>query len=342
MSDEIKFGIFYRTSGPMQPVELAKRAEELGYDSVWAGETPCNREPNYDPVVSLSMAAAVTTRVQLGTNVLITPLHHPAWLAKQWGSLDALSGGRVLLGLGVGGDAAGLGSLQFDLFDVPVHERGRRTNEAIEVMKKLWTEESASYNGEFFKFEDIVMEPRPANKPHPPIWIGGRPGGHEKGPDGRWRFKSVLGAIQRAAAYGDGWSPFYVSPTQYRDSVEAIKDRANQLGRDISHMEWGLMTHWTMRDSFDEALKFASEGDVPAHAVEAGSAETGPGYRYGREIGKRVSNYEILGNTTDAIERIEKYVDAGARHIICNYRCPWDEIPQHMELIARDVIPHFR
>jgi probable F420-dependent oxidoreductase len=342
MSDEIKFGVMFRTSGPLNPSEFATKAEALGYDSVWAAETPCNREPNYDPVVSLSMAAAVTSRVTLGTNVLITPLHHPAWMAKEWASLDALSGGRVRLGLGVGGDAAGLGSLQFDLFDIPVNERGKRTNEAIEAMKKLWIEESADFHGEFFDFEGIVMEPRPVQRPHPPIWIGGRPGGHERGPNGEWRFKSKLGAIQRAAAYGDGWSPFYVSPTQYKDSVEAIKDRADRIGRDVSHMEWGLMTHWIVRDSFEEALKFASEGDVPAHVSGAGSAEAGTGYRYGRELGKRVANYEILGNAKNAIERLEKYVDAGARHFICNYRCPWDEIPAHMELIARDVIPHFR
>src|SRR5581483_7708916 len=150
------------------------------------------------------------------------------------------------------------------------------------------------------------------------------------------------GAIQRAAAYGDGWSPFYVSPEQYKDSADAIRDRANRLERDISHMEWGLMTHWILRDSYEEALRFATEGEVPAHATGPGAAEKGAGFRYGREIGKRVANYEILGTPKNAIERLEQYVEAGARHFICNYRCPWDEIPQHMEVIARDVIPHFR
>src|SRR5262245_6513151 len=104
MSETIQFGCAYRTSMPMHPVEFARKAEALGYDSIWTSEAPNNREPNEDAISVMATMAAVTTRVKVGVKVLITPLHHPAWLAKQLGSLDVLSGGRIIPGLGVGGD----------------------------------------------------------------------------------------------------------------------------------------------------------------------------------------------------------------------------------------------
>jgi alkanesulfonate monooxygenase SsuD/methylene tetrahydromethanopterin reductase-like flavin-dependent oxidoreductase (luciferase family) len=108
---EIKFGAFHRTSCPLHPGEFARKAEDLGFDSVWVGEIPCNREACFDAISALSFAAAATTRVRLGTNVVITPLHHPAWLAREWATLDVLSGGRAIPGLGVGGEPGGLGVL---------------------------------------------------------------------------------------------------------------------------------------------------------------------------------------------------------------------------------------
>jgi alkanesulfonate monooxygenase SsuD/methylene tetrahydromethanopterin reductase-like flavin-dependent oxidoreductase (luciferase family) len=328
----------HRTANPLPPGEFARRAEALGFDSVWMAEAPCNREPNYEAMMALAFAAAATSRVKLGTSVLMTPLHHPAWLAREWATLDVLSGGRAIAGLGVGGEWP----IQFELFNIPLTERGKRTNEAIDVMKALWTQPVANYDGQFFKLDGIIQEPRPLQRPYPPIWVGGRPGGKEnrtvrrgdrvdrgdemeRDPNTEWRYKSKTAAVRRAARLADGWCPFYVTPEMYRDSVNQIKEAADELGRDISHMEWALTTHWLIRDSYDEAFEIRSSGAW-----------------YGRKLGQKVADYELLGDPKTIIRRLEQYVDAGVRHFICGWRCEMNEIPRHIEVIANEVIPYFK
>ena len=169
------------------------------------------------------------------------------------------------------------------------------------------------------------MEPKPVQQPHPPIWVGGRPGGVETGPDGNPRFKSTTGAIQRAAKYADAWDPYYMTPEMYRESVTQIRAHADEIGRDISDMGWALTTFWQMRDSYDEALETA-----------AGKL------RYGRDLSARISRYDILGSPADVIRRLETFIDAGVRYFICNWSCDPSEVPRHLELIGNEVIPHFR
>ena len=253
--------------------------------------------------------------------MLLLPLHHPGWVAKQFGTLDVLSNGRAILGVGVGGEFP----KQFEGFGIPLPERGRRTDEGIEIIRSLWTEQESSYDSPRFRFEGITMEPKPVQRPHPPIWVGGRPGGIETGPDGKPRFKSTTGAIQRAAKYADAWDPYYMTPEMYRESVTAIRAHAAEIGRDISGMEWALTTFWLMRDSYDEALE-AAAGKL----------------RYGRDLSARVARYDILGSPADVIRRLETFIDAGVRYFICNWSCDPSEVPRHLELIGNEVIPHFR
>ncbi len=320
--ERIRFGAFYSGArSGVSPGEFARRAEDLGFDSVWAGEAPTNRGPVYDTFTTLCFAAAATSRVAIGSDLLLLPLHHPSWVAKQFGSLDAISDGRAILGVGVGGQYA----KQFEAFGVRVQERGRRTDEGIEAIKALWTKSPASYNGRYYSFEGIEMEPLPTRKPHPPIWVGGRPGGIETGPGGKQRFKSKTAAMERAAKYADGWDPFYMTPEMYRESVDFIGGRAAELGRDASKMEWALTTHWLIRDSYDEALDQA-----------AGRL------RYGRDIAERVGRYDILGSPAEIVKRLEQYVDAGVRHFICNWSCAPEEVAAHVETIASEVMPSFR
>jgi len=320
MTERISFGVFYRI-GPLSPGEFARMAEDLGFDGFWVGELPTNRSPSYDTLTTLSFAAAASSRITIGSLVLLLPLHHPVWVAKQFGTLDILSGGRVILGVGVGGEYP----KQFEAVGVPVDERGKRTDEAIEVIRTLWTQEVCSYHGRFFRFEGITMDPKPVQKPHPPIWVGGRPGGIEIGPDGRPRYKSKTGAIRRAARLGDAWCPYYMTPEMYKDSVAQIKAYATELGRDISGMQWALTTFWLVRDSYEEALEEARR--IP---------------RYGRDLSDRVARYDILGHPRDIVKRLEQYVDAGVRYFACNWLCKREEVPRQMGIIAKEIIPHFR
>lgn len=320
--ERISFGAFYSRSAELpDPAAFARKVEELGFDGFWVGETPTNRGPSLDAFTALCYAAAATRRITVGSDVLLLPLHNPVWVAKQFGTLDVLSNGRAILGAGVGGEFP----KQFEAFGVPVKERGARTNESIEVIKRLWTEPQVSYAGRFFHFEDIAVGPKPVQEPHPPIWIGGRPGRKVAGPDGVPRYPAGSGAMLRAALHGDGWDPYYITVEGYRESVEQIREYARAHGRDIAAMSWTLTTFWLMRDSYDEALEAAKQK-----------------LRYGRDLSDRVARYDILGNPHDTMQRLQQYVDAGVRHFICNWSCEPDEVPRHLELIASQVIPHFR
>lgn len=205
---------------PHEAVRLGVRAEELGFDSVWVNHHVLNvgyvrdrlgERPYYDALVMLTWLAARTSRVRIGTSVLVLPYLHPMVLAKELATLDHLSGGRLVVGVGVGSlpeENAALG--------VPYASRGAYANEFLEVLKGLWTEERASFAGEHFAFEDAISSPRPLQKPHPPIVVGGnRPP-----------------ALRRAARLGDGWHPLGVSPDGVRRRLETLRAEAAAAQRE--------------------------------------------------------------------------------------------------------------
>jgi probable F420-dependent oxidoreductase len=181
---------------------LAQAAEELGYDSIWAGDHLSYRNPLLDVVVALSTFAAVTTRITLGAGIVLLPLRHPSVVAKEFASLDYVSGGRVILGVGVGGE----GAKDFEAVGVDVRERGARTNEAMRALRELFGAPPASFGGRFFSFAGVEVAPGPARAGGPPLWVGGR----------------SEAAIRRAAALGDGWIPIWVSPERLARGLEGL------------------------------------------------------------------------------------------------------------------------
>ena len=175
--------------------ELAQAAEELGYDSIWAGDHISYRNPILDVVVALSTFAAVTERITLGAGIVLLPLRHPSVVAKEFASLDYVSRGRLILGVGVGGE----GEKDFEAVGVDPRERGARTNEAMRALRALFGPPPASFSGRFFSFDGIDIAPGPTQQGGPPLWVGG---GSEA-------------AIRRAATLGDGWIPIFVSPARF-------------------------------------------------------------------------------------------------------------------------------
>ncbi len=181
-------------------VRTAVRAEELGFDSVWASDHVFNvsyvyerlgNRPYYDPMTILAFAAAQTQRIMLGTSVLVLPYHNPMRLVKQAATLDQLSNGRVVLGVGVG-----VIDTELEAMGVPFAERGAYTDESIEIMKTLWCEDDPRYDGRFFQFSDMAFSPRPVRPEGVPLLIGG----------------TSRAAIRRAARHGDGWHPTAMPP----------------------------------------------------------------------------------------------------------------------------------
>ena len=202
-------------------VELAIRAEALGFDSVWTHDHVFNvghvfdrigGKPYYEPLTVLSHVAARTERVRLGTSVLVLPYHNPIRLAKTAATLDVLSGGRLTMGVGVGSiekETTAMGA--------PFAERGAFTDEAIAVMRTLWSEDEPKFDGKYSRFAGMKFSPKPLQKPIPVI-IGG----------------ISRAAIRRAARLGDGWHPLGLSPEALGQSMATLRDEARACGRDAT------------------------------------------------------------------------------------------------------------
>ncbi len=203
-------------------VRLATRAEALGFDSVWASDHVFNvsyvyerigNRPYYDPMTLLSYVAATTERIGLGTSVLVLPYHQPMRLAKAAATLDVMSGGRLLLGVGVG-----VVEQELNAMGSPFSERGAITDETIAIMKALWTQETPSYEGRFYTFSGMAFSPKPLQKPHIPLLIGG----------------VTRAAMRRAARVGNGWHPTAMPPEDLRLAMGYLAEQAQAAGRAVS------------------------------------------------------------------------------------------------------------
>jgi probable F420-dependent oxidoreductase len=214
----MKFGLVFFPVRVNFLLPLAKRADELGYESTWIAEhlvfpshvasappyeagAPLPSTPLFDPLITLAYVAAQTQRIQLGTSIYILPLRHPIVAAKLVATLDALSNGRVLLGIG-----AGWLKEEFDCVEAPWEHRGARMEEAIHVMRLLWSEDRVAHEGRFFKFEEIGFEPKPVRRPLP-ILIGG---------------ESQV-ALKRAARNGNGWFGLRHTPESAAERVRELR-----------------------------------------------------------------------------------------------------------------------
>ncbi len=237
----VTFGCSLPSRGPMSSPEslrsLAQRSEDLGFDSIWVSDhiilprqvesfypyaadgvaTFKPDESYYEPLAALNFLAGCTQRVRLGTHVLILPYRNPVLTAKILATLDVLSGGRVILGAGVGWMEEEFQALGLDTF----HERGAVTDEYIQLYKELWTKDEPVFNGKYYQISGSGFQPKPVQKPHPPIWIGGHTGP----------------AIRRAAKYGDGWMPIglrppaILEPEELAEKIARLRTLTVQAGR---------------------------------------------------------------------------------------------------------------
>ncbi len=235
-------------------VGLAERAEELGLDSVWTHDHVFNvghvfdrigGRPYYEPLTLLSFVAARTRRIRLGTSVLVLPYHNPVRLAKTAATLDVLSGGRLILGVGVGAIEN-----EMEAMGTPFKERGAFTDEAIALMRTLWREEDPRFDGKYSRFAGMKFSPKPLQKPIP-IVIGG----------------VSRAAIRRAARVGDGWQPLGLSPDALGQGMAALREEAQAAGRDVAKIPVSIAMSITASTPRRSAL-----GTEPAEIVRNAKA----------------------------------------------------------------------
>ena len=281
---------------------FATKAETLGYDGLWLQERIIGDFIMLEPVTLLSYVAAITTKLKLGTSVILLPLRNPLQLAKAYATLDCMSGGRAVIGVGLGGGH--LGSHE-DVFGYTRTGRVTRFAEAVQIMKLLWTEPRASFQGRYWDFKDVSMEPKPVQKPYVPIIFGGH---HEN-------------ALRRAVKYANGWmGAGSSSSASFISESVRIREFLGEANRDPA--------------SFHVAKRVYLAVDNDATRAE-GRIREWFGRRYkNSDLGPKVS---IWGSAAECTEKIQEIVKAGAQQIVFN---PMFDEMEHLEICAKEIMPH--
>jgi probable F420-dependent oxidoreductase len=280
--------------------------DSCGFDSLWVGDHISFTTPIFDPFLQLAQAAMVSRRLILGTAVYLLPLRNPAPVAKQVATLDHLTEGRLIFGVGVGGE----NPKEFELCGVPHRERGARVTEAIDVVRTLWRDTPATFKGRFTSFEAVSIDPKPVQQP-PPIWVGGRSDA----------------ALARAGRQGDGWVSYVMQPERYAQSLTKVRAAAEAAGRDLTGFTPAHLGFVTVGRDYETAK---------ATWVRLLSR------RYAQDFAPLAQKYGIIGTPAQCAEQIERFRAAGCRFLIVDAICDAADEGDHLERVAADVIPRFR
>lgn len=298
----LTFGVLPGGSTPEEFLAAVQAAEELGYDSVWVGDHVLWPAFWPEPVVLLSAAAAVTSRIGLGTGVMLAALRGAAPLAKQAATLQWMSNGRFRLGVGAGGEYA----KEFEASGVPLAERGRRLDDTLEALRALWTGAPVSLHNSAIDVDEATLDLVPS--PAIPIWVGGR----------------SRPAQRRAARFGDVWMPFVTTPEHFATGLANVRADAEAFGRDPDVILPALQL-WCM---FDDDLAVALP--TIADRIEAT-------YRVPFD---RFEQYTVYGDADMWVARLREYVEAGVRHF--NLVFAGGDRTAQLARIAFEVVPRLQ
>ena len=276
------------------------RAEELGFHSGWAQEQTLGSWPQLSPLEAMTFAAACTDRLRLGCAVFVSTLHNPVHLAKAIASLDQLSRGRIEAGVGSGGKMR-----PFAAFGLEPDRYMARFTEGVALMKALWTRERVTFPGEFWQLEDASMEPKPFQKPYPPLWFGG----------------SGQAALRRAVREGDGFFGAGSSPTvKFAEQVQAVRRALQESGRSVADFQIAKRVYVAIDENAARARSRTNE------ALE-------------RLYGQRVESIEaaaVAGTPAGCLRQLREVAAAGAELILFT---PLFDQAKHAERLAAEVIP---
>ena len=305
MTSRIDLAVSIPQTFPGRPVDpgfirrYLERAEALGFHSAWVVEQVIGAIPSLEPVELLTYAAAVTTRIRLGSAVLLTALRDPVHTAKSLTTLDHLSGGRLMVGVGLGGQPA-----VYPAYGLSAERRAERFAEGLEVMKRLWTEPRVTFDGQFFKLKNLPQEPKPVQKPHPPLWFGAH---HPN-------------ALRRTAQMGDGFmGAGSLSTAKFADEVKLLRGMLSEAKRDPA--------------TFPIAKRVYIAVDRDKARAGKRLTEWFGGF-YGRpQMAEEVS---VWGPPEECIAGLQQVIAAGAGMIMLN---PVFDDMEHLEIFASAIAP---
>jgi alkanesulfonate monooxygenase SsuD/methylene tetrahydromethanopterin reductase-like flavin-dependent oxidoreductase (luciferase family) len=286
-------------------VDLVRLVDDSLYDSLWVGDHISFPLPILDPLLQLAQAAMVSRRLMLGTSVLLLPLRHPTPVAKQVTTLDHLTEGRLILGVGVGGEFP----LEYAACDVPHNERGARLAEGVTVLRKFFSGQPVTHAGKFYgPFDDVPMNPPPRQPGGPPIWFAGR-----KDP-----------ALRRIGRLGDGYLAYVISPDMYRAALRTIGEAAEQAGRGPICFGTGHLLFTRLDHTYEDALDRATET---------------LSVRYAMDFRKAAQRYCALGTPQMVAERIREFHAAGVRHVVLDLLGPYEQKAEQIAWFAQEAMP---
>jgi probable F420-dependent oxidoreductase len=280
----------------------ARRAERDGFDAVACGEHIFFHGPVPNAFVSLAAAAGATQRIRLLSALTVLPVYPVALAAKLAATLDRVSGGRLDLGVGIGGEYPP----EFDAVGVPVRERGRRTDEALELLGLLFRGEPVDYAGRYTTLRGQRLAPTPVQRPGPPVWIGGR----------------REASARRAGRFGDVWVPYLVTPEQLADGLRTASASADEHGRPAPA---GAVFCWSC---------VAEDG---AWARRTAVETVGAGYQ--QDFSAYAGRYLLTGTPAEVVARLREYRDAGAETVVFAPACAPDDLDTVVRSFTEHVLP---
>ncbi len=293
----------FPSADPEHLWEYTDTCERLGVDSLWLSDRVVAETLNMDPMIALSFIAARTKDLKFGTNVLALPLRNPTVLAKEIATLDFLSGGRSLPAVGLGtGDER-----EYEACGTLKRQRPGRTDEAIEVMRLLWSQDDVTYHGRYFTLNEVTVQPKPVQKDLPPIWIGGR----------------SEPAIRRTARLGDGWLVSQATPEEVAEGVTQIKAMAPEFGNEIEDDHYGALFSFCIADTYDDARRTAEP------------------YMLRRRTDVDYDGFSAFGTAERLRELIDAYIDAGATKFVARPACPPEMMNAQLEALGQEVLPAY-
>jgi alkanesulfonate monooxygenase SsuD/methylene tetrahydromethanopterin reductase-like flavin-dependent oxidoreductase (luciferase family) len=311
-------------------LDLSQRVEELGFDSVWVGDSLFSK-PRYEPITLLAAISQRTSRVRLGTACLVSSTRNPLYLALEWATLDQISGGRTILGTGMGNPEEGV-RREFEALGLDYRRRGAIFEEGLAVIRELWTKGSTSFHGEFFHYDDVAFHSGtelgplgPAQKP-PPIWVVSNPRLRGDAPPAVIR-RRLEEACRRIVVYGDGWMTCCRAqhPDELVEQLDWIRRAADEAGTDFDRLVVSYQVTMNIGDS--EAAARAAFGDYIS--------------KYYPELSQAIdlSNWGPVGTPEQIADWVRAFAAAGVEHFICRFGAI-DQFEQ-VERFARELLPLF-